>query len=90
MEQDIPHILSQLEKEMKGLSLQSRDTLSFRKSAIFKPGQRRVSCVTFGENKIIEIEKREDVIDKEDKENDDKHRQIITDKLNDENGKDSL
>ena len=63
---------------MKGFSLQSRENPPYRKSAIFKPGQRRVSCVTFGENKIIEIEKREDVIDKEDKENDDKHRQIIT------------
>ena len=90
MEQDLPHILSQLEKEMKGLSLQSRDHLTLRKSAIFKPGQRRVSCVTFGENKIIEIEKREDIIDKADKENDDQFKQIITDKLNDENGKDNL
>ena len=86
MEQDIPQILSQLEKEMKGLSLQSRDHLTLRKSAIFKPGQRRVSCVTFGENKIIEIEKREDIIDKADKENDDQFKQIIADKMNDDNG----
>ena len=75
---------------MKGLSLQSRENPPLRKSAIFKPGQKRVSCVTFGENKIIEIEKREDIVDKADKENDDKLKQIITDKLNDENGKDSL
>ena len=54
MEQDIPQILSQLEKEMKGLSLQNRENPPLMKSALFKPGQRRVSCVTFGENKITE------------------------------------
>ena len=38
----------------------------------------------------IRLQKREDIVDKADKENDDKLKQIITDKLNDENGKDSL
>ena len=75
---------------MKGLSLQSRENPPFRKSAIFKSGQRRVSCVTFGENKIVEIERREDIIDKADKENDDQFKQIIADKMNDDNGKGSL
>ena len=86
----MPQILSQLVKEMKCLSLQSRENPPYRKSAISKPGQRRVSCVTFGENKIVEIERREDIIDKADKENDDQFKQIIADKMNDDNGKGSL
>ena len=65
--------------------LQSRDQLPVRKSSILKAGQRRVSCVTFGENNIIEIEKRE-TIEKEDKENDDKLGKIKEDKQHDDNG----
>ena len=73
---------------MEGLSppLQSRDQLPVRKSSILKAGQRRVSCVTFGENNIIEIDKREETIEKEDKENDDKLGKIKEDKQHDENG----
>ena len=48
-----------------------------------KGGQRRVSCVTFGENNIIEIEKREDTIDKQGKENDEKIGQIRGDNQKD-------
>merc|ERR1712106_418626 len=47
-------------------------------------GQRRASCVTFGENNIIEIEKREDTIDKEGKENDEKIGQIRVDNQKDD------
>ena len=72
---------------MEGLSppLQSRDQLPVRKSSILKTGQRRASCVTFGENNIIEIEKRE-TTEKEDKENDVKLGKIKEDKQHDENG----
>ena len=48
-----------------------------------KGGQRRASCVTFGENNIIEIEKREDPIEKEGKENDEKIGQIREDRQKD-------
>ena len=77
---------------MEGLSppLQSRDQLPVRKSSILKAGQRRASCVTFGENNIIEIEKREETIEKEDKENDDKLGKIKEDKQHDENGNNLL
>ena len=72
---------------MEGLSppLQRKDQLPLRKSSILKTGQRRASCVTFGENNIIEIEKRE-TIEKEDKENDDKLGKIKEDKQHGENG----
>ena len=35
-----------------------------------KGGGRRVSCVTFGENSVVEIETCRDMLEKEDKEND--------------------
>merc|ERR1712106_295382 len=79
-----PHY-SQVNRAMEGLSplLQSRDPLPARRS-ILKGGQRRVSCVTFGENNIIEIEKREDPIEKEGKENDEKIGQIREDRQKDD------
>ena len=40
-----------------------------RKSTM-KGGGRRVSCVTFGENSVVEIETCRDMLEKEDKEND--------------------
>ena len=81
-------VKSSAPQNMEGLSppLKSRDQLPVRKSSILKTGQRRVSCVTFGENNIIEIEKREETIEKEDKENDDKLGKIKEDKQHDENG----
>ena len=39
-----------------------------RKSTM-KGGGRRVSCVTFGENSVVEIETCRDMMEKEDKEN---------------------
>merc|ERR1719186_573346 len=73
--------------EMTGRSspFHNREQVPLRKSSFFKTGLRKTSSVTFGENKMIEIEKREEAIKKENKENDEKLRNIREDKhLNDE------
>merc|ERR1719369_8188 len=42
---------------------------SFIRRSIMKGGQRRVSCVTFGENSVREIERHEETCEVDDKEN---------------------
>ena len=78
---NIPHV------EMRSSALQNREQIPARKSSFFKSGVRRISSVTFGENNMIEIEKREEAQEQEDKENADKLSQIKEDKHCDGEGK---
>eukprot|EP00092_Neocalanus_flemingeri_P046221 GFUD01051971.1.p1 GENE.GFUD01051971.1~~GFUD01051971.1.p1 ORF type:complete len:149 (+),score=65.97 GFUD01051971.1:96-542(+) len=75
--------------EMRGKSsaLRNREQFPARKSSLFKTGLRKTSSVSFGENKMIEIEKRES-ISVEDKENDDKLRKIREGKHGDDEDED--
>ena len=66
---------------------QNREQVPLRKSSFFKTGLRKTSSVTFGENKMIEIEKREEAIEQENKENDEKLRNIREDKHFNDEGK---
>ena len=67
--------------------LHNREQVPLRKSSFFKTGLRKTSSVTFGENKMIEIEKREEAIEQENKENDEKLRNIREDKHFNDEGK---
>ena len=61
-------------------TLQNREQLPANKNALLKTGLRKTSSVTFGENSTMVIDKQEEYIDLEEKENDDIPGQIKEDR----------